>query len=146
MLNTRRGLALLLLVSITPIWLGATCTGTDPDPTPTPPQPTQPTTLVNETQSSPYGVTFIPDMGRVVTVSVTGSLTASRPEIGVGILGMAAPGVSTLINKTVANGQVTGNITTGTFTPTSSTVHILQGQDDAAAGGDFSISVTQAAP
>ncbi len=141
MLNTRRGLGLLLLVSSTPIWLGATCTGIVPDPTPTPPQPTQPTTLVNETQSSPYGVTFIPDMGRVVTVSVTGSLTASRPQIAVGTITG-----SIIITKTVANGQVTSNTTNGTFTPTSSTVYILQGQDNAAAGGDFSISVTQAAP
>ena len=139
MLSTKRlksTLVLLLLVSITPIWLGVTCPGTT-----TPPVVTPPTTLVNETQASPYFVTFTPDVGRVVSVSVTGSLTASRPEVNVTPLGGSA-----VVDKTVGNGQVTSNNTPGTFTPTSSTVHVLMGADAAAVGGDFSINVIQAAP
>jgi hypothetical protein len=141
MLSTKRLKSILvplLLVSITPIWLGVTCPGTNgngiivPDPD---------VILVNENQASPYFVTFTPDVGRVVTVSVTGSLTASRPEIDVTPIGG-----SVVVDKTVANGQVTSNSTNGTFTPTSSTVHILSGTDDAGVGGDFSINVTQVAP
>lgn len=123
----------LLLVSSTPVWLGTTCPGGEII--------VAPTTLVNETQSSPYVVTFTPVVGQVVTVSVTGSLTASRPEFVITPFG--APSVLT---RTVANGTVNSNSTTGTFTPTAATLHVLTGADAVAAGGDFSINVVQAAP
>lgn len=122
----------LLLVSSTPVWLGGTCPGGVVVPVPT--------TLVNETQTSPYFVTFTPVVGQVVTVSVTGSLTASRPEFTV-----APFGSPPVLTRTVANGTVNSSSTTGTFTPTSATLHILSGADAVAAGGAFSISVVQAA-
>ena len=123
----------LLLVSSTPIWLGTTCPGGVII--------VAPTTLVNETQTSPYFFSFTPVVGQVVTVSVTGSLTASRPEFTVAPI--AAPVVLT---RSVANGTVNSNSSTGTFTPTSATVHFLSGADFVAAGGVFSINVVQVTP
>lgn len=123
----------LLLVSSMPVWLGGTCPGGVVVPVPT--------TLVNETQTSPYFVTFTPIVGQVVTVSVTGSLTASRPEFVITPFG--APPVLT---RSVGNGTVNSNSTTGTFTPTAATLHVLTGADAVAAGGEFSINVVQAAP
>ena len=130
-------LSLAIVMPMIALIMGTSCPGTTPTPTPTP----QPTTLLDVTVTSPYMETFTPpEVGKVVSLTITGSLSNSRPEVYVHKLGIVAPDVL----KLVTNGLVTSNVTTGSFTPDASTVYVLQGQDFAVVGGTFHIVVVQA--
>jgi hypothetical protein len=125
---------------------GATPPGTNPSPT----------TLLNEqVASNPapaigpldnpcagaaagFGRTFNAVSGRVVTVTVTGPVTASRPQIR----------IADILGNQVANTGPTPSTqsTTTTFTPSGNNLYILQVNECAAVapGGVYTVLITQA--
>ena len=146
---TRVSLALLCV----PICLAGTCPGTVPPPPPPPPGDT----ILLSTTVSPAGGcgigpgqcigatgifvdTFNPAAtGKLVTATVTGSTTNSRPQLKITTI--------TGVQVAISTDTPTSNTATATFTPTSTGLHIIAACNCPAAGPaapTYTIQVSQA--